>query len=91
LTYSLEPVLEYKKERSQTYYIAIYLSRSIFSALSNSSLEALSLSFSGKSKEESMGSDLRMSTIPKVTISKISFKKTSLKLSTAFSTLIPEE
>ena len=62
------------------------------SASRNSSPEALSSSSSGESEEESVGSDPKMPTAPRMTISKLSFKRLpSLKLSATFPTLIPEE
>ena len=80
--------------RPQTHCIARRSSRSIFasSASRNPFPEALSSSSSGESKEESMGSDPRMPTAPKMTTSKLSSKRVPfLKLPAAFPTLIPEE
>ena len=83
----------YSKERPQTGHIIRCSSRSIFasSVLRNPSPEALSSSSSGESEEESMGSDPRLPTTPRVTTSKLSSKRLpSLKLSAAFSTLVSE-
>ena len=61
------------------------------SASRNSSPEALSSSSSGESEEESVGSDPRTPTAPRVTTGKLSFKRLpSLKLPAAFPAPIPE-
>ena len=78
----------HSRERLQTCYIARCSSRSVSasSASRNPSPEALSSSFSGESEEESVGSDPKTPTAPRVITSKLSSKRLpSLKLSAAFS------
>lgn len=77
----------YSRKRSQTYYIVRYSSKSVFisSVSRNPSPEVLSFSFSNKSKKESVGSNSKILTVPRVIIDKLSFKRLSLKLPTAFS------
>ena len=64
--------------RFQTCCIARHSSR-------NPSSEALSSSFSDESKEESLGSNPKTPTAPRVVIGKLSKRVPPLKLSTAFS------
>ena len=83
----------YSRERPQTCHIARHSFRSVSasSVSRNPSPEALSSSSSGESEEESVGSDPRMPTAPRVTIGKLSSKRLpSLKLPTAFPAPIPE-
>jgi len=83
----------HSRGRPQTRHIARRFSRSVSasSASRNPSPEALSSSSSGESEEESVGSDPKTSTAPRVTTGKLSFKKLpSLKLPAAFPALIPE-
>ena len=83
----------HSRGRSQTHRIARCSSRSVSASSTsrNTSPEALSSSSSGESEEESMGSDSMMSTAPRVTTGKLSFKRLpSLKLPTALPALIPE-
>ena len=83
----------HSRGRPQTHCIARRSSRGVSasSASRNPSLEALSSSSSGESEEESMGSDPRMPTAPRMTIGKLSSKRLpSLKLPAAFPALIPE-
>ena len=80
----------HSRGRPQTHCIARRSSRSVSasSASRNPSLEALSSSSSGESEEESVGSDSKTPTAPRVTTGKLSFKKLPpLKLPAAF----PEE
>ena len=75
------------RKRPQTRHIARRSSRSVSasSALRNPSPEALSSSSSGESEEESVGSDLKTPTAPRVITGKLSFKKLPpLKLPAAF-------
>ena len=77
----------HSRRRPQTRRIARRSSRSVSasSASRNPSPEALSSSSSGESEEESVGSDPKMPTIPRVITGKLSFKKLpSLKLPAAF-------
>ena len=83
----------HSRGRPQTHRIARRSSRSVSasSASRNPSPEALSSSSSGESEEESMGSDPRTPTAPRVTTDNLSSKRLpSLKLPAAFSALIPE-
>ena len=83
----------HSRERPQTHHITRCSSRSVstFSASRNPFAEALSSFSSGESEEESVGSDPKIPTVPKMTIDKLSFKKLpSLKLSAAFPAPIPE-
>ena len=83
----------HSRGRPQTHCIARCSSRSVSasSASRNSSPKALSSSSSGESKEKSMGFNPKMPTAPRVTIDKLSSKRLpSLKLPTAFPTLVPE-
>ena len=83
----------HSRERPQTCRIARRSSRSVSasSASRNPSPEALSSSSSGESEEESVGSDPKTPTAPRVTTGKLSFKRLpSLKLPAAFSAPIPE-
>ena len=77
----------HSRGRPQTRRIARCSSRSVSasSASRNPSPEALSSSSSGESEEESMGSDPKIPTAPRVTTGKLSSKRLpSLKLPTAF-------
>ena len=77
----------HSRGRPQTHRIARRSSRSVSasSASRNPSPEALSSSSSGESEEESVGSDSKTPTVPRVITGKLSFKKLpSLKLPTAF-------
>ena len=77
----------HSRERPQTCRIARCSSRSVSAsfALRNPSPEALSSSSSGESEEESMSSDPKMSTIPRIITDKLSFKNLPpLKLPAAF-------
>ena len=77
-----------------SYCIARYSLKSIstFSASWNASLEALALYSIGESEEKDIGSDPKISTVLRVTISKLSFKKvSSLKLSVIFTISISKE
>ena len=77
----------HSRGRPQTCRIARRFSRSVSasSASRNPSPEALSLSSSGESEEESVGSDPKTPTAPKVITGKLSFKKLPpLKLPAAF-------
>ena len=83
----------HSKGRPQTRHIARHSSRSVSasSASRNPSPEALSSFSSGESEEESVGSDPKTPTTPRVTIGKLSFKiLPSLKLPAAFPALIPK-
>jgi len=83
----------HSRGRPQTRRIARCSFRSVSasSALRNLSPEALSSFSSGESEKESMGSDSRMPTVPRVTTDKLSSKKlSSLKLPAAFPALIPK-
>ena len=77
----------HSRGRPQTYCIAKCSSRSVSasSASRNPSLEALSSSSSGESEEESVGSDPKMPTAPRIITGKLSSKRLpSLKFPTAF-------
>ena len=79
----------HSRGRPQTCHIARYSFRSVSasSASRNPSSEALSSSSSGESEKESMDSNLRMPTAPRMTTDKLSSKRLrSLKLPTAFPT-----
>ena len=67
----------HSRGRPQTHHIARRSSRSVStsSASRNSSPEALSSPSSGESEEESVGSDPKTPTAPRVTTGKLSFKK----------------
>ena len=55
-------------------------------------ISLLALSFLGESEEKNIGLDLKIPIIPKITISKLFFKKVSfLKLSTTLFISIPKE
>ena len=77
----------YLRRRSQTHHTARHFSRSVStsSASRNPSPEVLSLSSSGESEEESVSSNPKTPTAPRVITSKLSFKKLLLlKLPAAF-------
>ena len=77
----------HSRRRPQTRHIARRSSRSVSasSASRNPSPEALSSSSSGESEEESVGSDPKMPTAPRVITGKLFFKKLPpLKLPAAF-------
>ena len=83
----------HSRGRPQTHRIARRSSRSVSasSVSRNPSPEALSSSSSGESEEESVGSDPKTPTAPRVTTGKLSFKRLpSLKLPAAFPAPIPE-
>ena len=83
----------HSRGRPQTHCIVRCSSKSVSasSASRNSSPKALSSSSSGKSEEKSVGSDLRIPTISRVTTNKLSFKRLpSLQLLAAFPSLFPE-
>jgi len=83
----------HSRGRLQTCRIARCFSRSVSasSASRNPSPKALSSSSSGESEEESVGSDPKTLTVPRVTTDKLSSKRLpSLKLLAAFPALIPE-
>ena len=76
----------HSKERLQTYCIARHFSRSVFasSASRNPSSEVLSSSSLHESEEESIGSDSKIPTTPRVIIGKLFKRVPLLKLPTAF-------
>ena len=83
----------YSKRRPLTCCIAKHFSRSVSVSFvsRNISPKAVALFSLVEDKNKNMGSDPKISTIPRVTISRLFFKKVSfLKLSTTFPILISE-
>ena len=84
----------YLKRRPLTCCITQHFSRSVSVSFvsGNISPKAIALFSLVEAENKNMGSDSKISTIPRVTISRLFFKKVSfLKLSTTFPILIPKE